>query len=207
MEEFKLNLEKSIYQNLNRDKDLNKLFRPDKIGKCSMLFDKFKKTVEIQNKDTWKVFYLKQSNVMALKNIVDYIQDKHLLNFTDASDYMIYRVVGQTWNGMVNELRIIEKLKEKHPLFIFKKSDYETDQNYFTDIEVFFGQKLILGIQIKPISYKNMNTDYQIQAKKNHQEQAEKYKLKNKVNHLILFYNENTLQNYCDLKILLKKYL
>jgi len=59
MEEFKLNLEKSIYQNLNRDKDLNKLFRPDKIGKCSMLFDKFKKTVEIQNKNTWKVFYLK----------------------------------------------------------------------------------------------------------------------------------------------------
>jgi len=52
-----------------------------------------------------------------------------------------------------------------------------------------------------------MNTDYQIQAKKNHQEQAEKYKLKNKVNHLILFYKQNTLQNYSDLKILLKKYL
>ena len=207
MEEFKLNLEKSIYQNLNRDKDLNKLFRPDKIGKCSMLFDKFKKTAEIQNKDSWKVFYLKQSNVMALKNIVDYIQHKHHLNFNDASDYMIYRIIGQTWNGMVNEHRIIDRLKEKHPFFIFKKSDYETDKNYFTDIEVFLGQKLILGIQIKPISYKNMNTDYQIQAKKNHQEQAENYKLKNKCDHLILYYNENTLQNYCDLKILLKKYL
>ena len=205
MEIFKLDLDSRIYKTLNRDKFLNKLFSPDKVGKCSLIFDNFYHSVKSITMEEWKTYYFRQSEIMAMKNIINYIQDVHKLDFEDAKNYMTFRLIGQTWNGIQIEFRIIKALKSKYPEFNFEKSDFETDQNYFTDIECFKNDKIVLGIQIKPISYLKMNTLYQINAKKNHQKQRELYMSKNKCDHIILYYDGETIVNYKELKLKLKR--
>ena len=63
---------------------------------------------------------------------------------------------------------IIEQLKQEFPSCDILKSSFEVDHEYCIDAEMFHATDLLLGIQIKPLSYKKMNTAYQLQAKENH---------------------------------------
>ena len=55
------------------------------------------------------------------------------------------------------------------------KTDFEKDHKYCIDAEIVKDGYIMLGIQIKPISYKMMSTVYQNKAKANHKEKNENY--------------------------------
>ena len=60
------------------------------------------------------------------------------------------------------------------------------------DSEILYGcdyENDLIGIQIKPISYKNMNSPYQMKAKENHKAQADAYRDKYKVPHIVIYYD------------------
>lgn len=189
----KLPIEDSIFKKLNKDKKVSYLFRSDSVGKCAKLFDDYyKESNQLILKD-WYLYYDKVIGVDVLKKVAERLKEISLLDYDICFEYVKFRVLGQTWNGMLNEIDLIEELKYSFPNIEFRKASYDLDQNFFTDWEAYTNNKLFLGLQIKPITYQYMNTPYQNQAKANHEVQRQNYKDKFKVPHFILYYENNKL--------------
>ena len=82
----------------------------------------------------------------------------------DVKWYIFYRSIGQTWNGLITEQEVIDELMPYFPEYNFRKTSYQIDHTYCIDWEMMSNDKAVLGLQIKPISYKYMNTPYQLKA-------------------------------------------
>jgi len=81
---------------------------------------------------------------------------KNKLNITleEAYQCVRYRVIGETWNGIiVRERNTIKTLTEKYPNLTFVKTEGDFDYEYAVDYEVKKDDKLLFGVQIKPKSY------------------------------------------------------
>ena len=196
---------KDIYSKLNKDQGVNYHFRSDNIGKCAKIFDEFRKSSEKQSKAGWQRYYFKHQPKEPLQIASEYISKKYDINIDAAKKYVHYRVIGQTWNGMVTEFNIIRELEQVYHNIMFMKTDYEIDEEYFTDWEAYYmnslvkGKVLLFGIQIKPISYQKMNHPYQLKAKQNHNIQAEAYKERFKVPHVMVYYDNGKIYEAEDL--------
>ena len=192
---FKLSLNKEAYSKLNKDKKISYLFRSSNVGKCAKIFDDYyKSTIELKP-EHWYLFYESTMGVDILKEVANKISEITNLSLDVCFDYVKFRVLGQTWNGMLNEINLILELKDEFPNIDFKKADYDLDENYFTDWEAYSNNKLFLGLQIKPITYMYMNTPYQNQAKLNHERQRTNYKEKFKVPHFLIYYENDKLHD------------
>jgi hypothetical protein len=190
MDLYQSNIPKYIYSKLNKDSKLSRKFRSSNVGKCTQLFDNYYHSVSGDiTKSGWSEFYLKGIHIGILDEIVNYIVEEHSCSEDYAKDYVYFRVVGQTWNGMAKEQHLIEILSREFLNVDFIKTNYELDEQYFTDWEAYSNDKLLFGIQIKPISYKKMNTPYQLQAKENHKAQANAYREKYEVPHIVIYYD------------------
>jgi len=190
---FELSLNKNEFSKLNKDKKISYLFRSSNVGKCAKIFDDYyKSTIELKPAE-WYRFYELVMGITILKEVTNKLIELTNLSEDVCYDYTKFRVLGQTWNGMLNEINLIEELKQEFPNIDFKKADYDLDENYFTDWEAYSNDTLFLGLQIKPITYKYMNTPYQNQAKLNHERQRTNYKEKFKVPHFLIYYENGKL--------------
>lgn len=187
-----------LYKEFNRDRRLNSYFQSTKVGKCVKLFDDYYQSTDEITKKGWEEYYLSKVQRQALLNATDFIIEKYNIDTETAAEYVFHRVVGQTWNGMVYEMRCIDGLKKHFPNIDFRKAPYDLDENYCVDWQA-FTDKLLFGIQIKPESYRYMNTPYQNKAKERHQEQIEKYKKEFKVPHFFVFYADGKMIQDQDL--------
>ena len=142
----------------------------------------------------WQTYYFDNVGLDGYMNAVDSIKKIYpeLDNLT-VDKYVHFRIIGQTWNGFVNELNVINELDDEFENIDFFKAPYILDEMYFTDWEAYIGNTKLFGIQIKPITYKYMNTPYQIMAKANHEKQRDLYKEKYGVPHYIFYYENNKL--------------
>lgn len=190
---FEISLSKEEFSKLNKDKKISYLFRSSSVGKCAKIFDDYyKSTIELKPAE-WYRFYESVMGITILKEVTNKLTEITNLSEDICFDYVKFRVLGQTWNGMLNEINLIEELKQEFPNIDFKKADYDLDENYFTDWEAYSNDTLFLGLQIKPITYKYMNTPYQNQAKLNHERQRTNYKEKFKVPHFLIYYENGEL--------------
>jgi len=196
-----------LYKEFNKDRRLNTFFQSNKVGKCVKLFDDYYQSVDgdIRQKG-WRDYYLNNVDRQALLNATDFIIEKYKIPTETAAEYVFHRVVGQTWNGMVYEMRCIDTLKGFFPNLIFKKAPYELDENYCVDWQA-FDKKLLFGIQIKPESYRYMRSPYQMKAKERHQEQIEKYKKEFDVPHFFVYYADGKMIQDQDLFNKINTYL
>lgn len=202
MQYFKHNIPKNFYSKLNKDAKLNRMFWSSNVGKCSELFDKFMfdKNYSFNEKE-WVRYYFDNVDREILNKISYHIVEKYSSSLVDAKKYVFHRILGQTWNGMLKEIELINQLKLEFTKINFKKTTYDIDENYFTDWEA-YSENLLFGIQIKPISYKKMNSPYQLKAKENHQKQCEQYKKRFNVPHIVIYYEEN---NFYDKQYVLNQ--
>jgi hypothetical protein len=190
---FEISLSKDEFSKLNKDKKISYLFRSSSVGKCAKIFDDYyKSTIELKPAE-WYRFYESVMGITILKEVTNKLIELTNLSEAVCYDYVKFRVLGQTWNGMLNEINLIEELKQEFPNIDFKKADYDLDENYFTDWEAYSNGTLFLGLQIKPITYMYMNTPYQNQAKLNHERQRTNYKEKFKVPHFLIYYENGKL--------------
>lgn len=190
MDLYKLNIPKYIYSKLNKDAKLLVMFRSNFVGKCTQIFDNYYHSVSGKiTKDGWSEYYLKTIDKIVLEKIAKYIIDTYGYSEVHAKNYVYFRIVGQTWNGMAKEGHLIKILSKEFLNADFVKTNYELDEQYFTDWEAYSFGQLLFGIQIKPLSYKIMNSPYQMKAKENHQFQADAYKEKYKVPHIVIYYD------------------
>lgn len=191
---FDNNIPDKIYRKLNKDKGVNYHFRSDNVGQCAKMFDDFRRNHSFRyTKKEWEKYYFSMQPKEPLIIAADYIKQKYKIDLIIAKKYVHFRIIGQTWNGMINEERVVRELEKRFSNLYFKKTPYELDQDYFTDWEGYNRNTLIIGIQVKPLSYSKMNTPYQIKAKENHQKQADRYKAEFKVPHIIIYYDNNEL--------------
>ena len=191
-----------LYRKLNKDRAVNYHFRSDNVGKCAELFDSFRQDAKYAfTKKSWERYYFKNRPKQPLEIASKYIADKYDLDIIAAKKYVHYRVIGQTWNGMLIEENVIRELEQTFLNIMFVKTPYQIDEQYFTDWEAYYmnslvkGKVLLFGIQIKPLSYEKMNSPYQMKAKENHQKQADAYKEKFKVPHIIIYYDNKQIHN------------
>lgn len=181
-----------LYQQFNKDRLLNRFFYSNRVGKCVQMFDEYYHSVNGNiNKQGWTDYYLARVDRKNLIAPAHFMADKYRVEMHEAAEYVLFRVVGQTWNGMMSEIDCINNLKDWFPNLEFKKTPYEIDEQYCTDWEAFSNGKLLFGLQIKPESYQYMKTTYQLKAKENHQKQIEAYKEKFGVAHFFVFYYNN----------------
>jgi len=185
----------NIYRKLNKDRGVNYHFRSDNVGKCSLLYDDFRRSGLKFTKKNWEKYYFKRQSKEPLIEASDYIKQKYKIDLVTAKKYVHFRVIGQTWNGMINEENIIKELEKEYLNIYFLKTEYEKDEQYFTDWEAWHRKTLLFGIQIKPISYSKMFTPYQLKAKENHKKQSDKYSKKYGVPHIIIYYENKKIHN------------
>ena len=181
-----------LYQQFNKDRLLNKFFYSSRVGKCVQMFDEYYHSVQGKiSKEDWTEYYLSRVERQNLIAPAHFMAEKYRIEMHEAAEYVLFRVVGQTWNGMMNEVNCINHLQEWFPNIDFRKTSYEIDEEYCTDWEAFSNGKLLFGLQIKPESYHFMRTPYQMKAKENHQKQVDAYKEKFGVAHFFVFYSNN----------------
>lgn len=78
------------------------------------------------------------------------------LSVEDCFELIKKRVIDETWDGIVlRERNTIDKLSKLLPKFTFLETDSDKDCDYGVDYEIYYNKNLILGLQIKPESYKN----------------------------------------------------
>lgn len=199
---FQNEVPNDIYRKINKDRQVNKYFRSDNVGKCAEIFDDFFKQGPRINRKNWEKYYFQKRDKTPLIEASEFIADKYEIDLQIAKKYVHYRVIGQTWNGMITEINIVNEMEKYFRTITFLKADYEKDEQYFTDWEAYNmqrGKTLLFGIQIKPISYQKMNSPYQLKAKENHNRQAEEYTKKFKVPHFVVYYEDRKIHNPQDL--------
>ena len=77
-----------------------------------------------------------------------------------------FRTICQTWNGVIiRERKTIQSLKQAFPNIGFIKTAGDFDYEYAVDYQLYDGDKLLCGIQIKPSSYDRSNASYVRNAK------------------------------------------
>lgn len=157
------------------------------------LIDDYYHSTDLFTAAGWENYYLTPQREDRLGTIIETISKLLNASQEDVYDYVFLRVLGQTYNGYVNELNIIAELQKEFPELDLLKATFELDQNYFTDFECYYKDKLVFGSQIKPISYKLMSSGYQLKAKQNHEAQRQAYIEKFKAPHFIVFYNNGQI--------------
>lgn len=191
---YSLPIDRNIYSKMNKDRSINKYFSSKSVGKCIKLIDDYYHSTNMFSKVGWENYYLTKEREIRLFDIIDIIRPKiSYATYQDVMDYVYFRVVGQTYNGYLTELNVINELKKIFPNLVFEKSTFELDEQFFTDFECFTDNELVFAGQIKPVSYKKMNTPYQVQAKENHRVQRQAYMDKFKVPHFMFYYDNGEL--------------
>jgi hypothetical protein len=77
-----------------------------------------------------------------------------------------FRTICQTWNGVVvRERKAIVLLQEQLPQVRFEKTAGETDYEFAVDYQLYAGNRLLCGIQIKPASYGCSKAPYVVNAR------------------------------------------
>lgn len=76
-----------------------------------------------------------------------------------------FRVICETWNGIKGrefntKNNILKYYKDKNIEVELVKTNSRFDDKYAVDYEVYYDGNILCGIQIKPISYLKMNTNY-----------------------------------------------
>lgn len=111
---------------------------------------------KVEHIDQYDCLFLYQANCLS---------DAFHISLKQAMQYCIYRVLDQSWNGYLKELKAVEQIQalindlHANKKYIVKHSDWNIDKNFAIDAEVFLvenGQEsLIMGIQLKPASFMN----------------------------------------------------
>ena len=100
-----------------------------------------------------------------------------ILTTAQAIDCVRFRVVGETWNGVVLRERATVAVLQTHlPGVRFEKTPGDFDHRYAVDYELFREGRLLGGIQIKPASYAASKAPYLLTARQANRAKNDAYR-------------------------------
>lgn len=188
---YTIDIPKEVFRALNKNAKINPFFSKDVVGECVRLVSDYYETTDNPNQKGWEQYYKDVQGWDGLY-IAYYALEERLPDLDEATikRYIYHRVLGQTWNGFAKELMVIHELNVAFPEATFKRTSFQVDHDYCIDAEMYYEETLILGLQIKPESYRLMNTPYQMKAKEGHRAKNERYK-EEFAPYIYVYYNEN----------------
>lgn len=178
MDTFKNPIEPNKFRKTNSIWNMLGLNSPKVIGMVSDLINQR----SFSKKEDWENYYYeygrsKEYLRKVAKKLYENLPDNLDLSLDDCFNCVWYRIIGETWNGIIfREKNTVNQLsKIYNNIFKFKKTNDRLDNNYAVDYEVYYNNELICGLQIKPTSYNESNANYIMQAKKTNLEKNLKY--------------------------------
>ena len=176
---YTITIPNDTFKALNKNAKINPFFYKSYVGECVRLVSDYYQTTTNPTPAGWEQYYQDVQGWDGLRTVYKELQ-KRLPELDEATikKYIYHRVIGQTWNGFARELSVIEELNYAYPDAHFKRTPFEVDHDYCIDAEMYHNKTLILGFQIKPESYRMMNTPYQVRAREMHRLKNEEYKQK-----------------------------
>jgi hypothetical protein len=95
----------------------------------------------------------------------------------EATACVHFRVIGETWNGVVlRERNAVARLQTYFPAVRFEKTSGAFDHRYAVDYELFCGDGRRLGLQIKPASYATSQAPYLVKARQANAAKNQEYR-------------------------------
>lgn len=188
---YTIDIPNDTFKALNKNAKINPFFYKTYVGECVRLVSDYYQTTTNPTPEGWEQYYQEVQGWDGLKVVYQELK-KRLPELEDLTikKYIFHRVIGQTWNGFAKELMTIEELNYAFPDAHFARTTFEVDHNYCIDAEMFFNKTLLLGLQIKPESYRIMSTPYQQRAKEQHRIKNEQYKEKY-APYVYVYYDKN----------------
>lgn len=117
------------------------------------------------------------------------------LSLDECFECVRFRTICQTWNGIViAEGKCIDLLRRKFSNYEFRKAEGDVDYDYEVDYEVYYKDKLVLGLQIKPNTYFG-NSDYLRDARQINARKFRAYKESRGVEVCVVVYDKKS-QSY-----------
>jgi hypothetical protein len=190
---FKHPIPTDIYQKINGDRGIGQLMNPEKMGMCMELITNYLTDESKPTKKGWEDYYFTKQSKEPLIDATRYLIEKLNIDEDNAKHYIYHRIIGQTWNGMVSEFKVIEQLQVEFPTVEFKKTDFKKDNELFTDWEGFSKSgELLFGVQVKPITYYYMSQPHQLKVKETHEGMVNEYMNMCNVPHYMVYYDNGT---------------
>ena len=132
-------------------------------------------------KEEWEDYYYihgrsKEYLAQVGQKLYDAVKAKLDISSEECVECVRFRVVCETWNGIIQrEINTIKMLNLIYDdKFLFKKTT-NFDFEYSVDYEMFYHDKLLCGIQIKPTSYLTSDAEYVERAKRYNEEKNIRY--------------------------------
>ena len=146
------------------------------------------------------------------KDLIKIAKDfnKHLnLPLKTVYNYVYIRVIDESWIGYKRELKAFEVLKEECSCYNgieVCKTEFKKDKDYSIDFEIKKDNKVILGIQLKSITYYLSSSKGNLDAKEVNSIKQKKYKneFKTPVLNLYIASKEGRIVNIKTLRKYLK---
>ena len=204
---YTIDIPKDVYRSLNKNAKINPFFSKYIVGECVRLISDYYETTSEPTDKGWEQYYKDVQGWDGLYVAYDALTERLPdLDEMTIKRYIYHRVLGQTWNGFKKELMVIDDLNLAFPEATFKRTSFAIDHDYCIDAEMYFGDTLILGVQIKPESYQMMSTPYQMKAKEGHRAKNERYK-EQFATYLYVYYNEDGIKDKPQLMNQINLYL
>ena len=113
-----------------------------------------------------------------LLKIADTLASKCNISLQNAYNYVYIRILDETWKGYETELnaaKAMEPICSQYSNLTISHADLVKDNKYAVDFEIFQGSNLLLGVQIKPTTYRDSFNPGVIRDKKTNQIKNEAY--------------------------------
>ena len=137
-----------------------------------------------KNKEEWEEYYYEHGRSKEYlagvgKRLYDEVRSTVDISLEECIECVRYRTVCETWNGiMLREPNTIKTLQTiTNNKFDFRKTEGDFDCDYAVDFEMFNGDELLCGLQIKPESYYS-EEEYLLKARKINEKKNKKYEQK-----------------------------
>ena len=132
-----------------------------------------------QSEELNQLNYNHGRTVAELEQIAQTLANRCNISIQNAFNYVYIRVLDETWKGYETELNAekeIQLICDKLPGLTISHTDLIKDNQYAVDFELYNNSSLLLGIQIKPTTYRDSFNPGVIRDKKTNEKKNQEYK-------------------------------
>jgi len=153
---------------------------PQNVGMVSDLINQ----KQFSSKEEWEDYYYEHGRsreylAQVGQKLYDGVKASLDISLEECVECVRFRVICETWNGIIlreaNTIKTLNLIYDDK--FEFRKTG-DSDFDYAVDYEMYYKNRLLCGIQIKPTSYLTSDAEYIRRAKRCNEEKNNRYEEK-----------------------------
>lgn len=140
--------------------------------------------------------------ISELEQIAEVLAKRCDISLKKAFNFVYIRVLDETWKGYESELNAAKSMQsicEQYSNLTISHTDFTKDNEYAVDFEISQNDSILLGIQIKPTTYRDSSNPGVIRDKKINEKKNQEYTNKFGANVLYLYTDWGKIVNLDEL--------